>query len=65
MHVTEDYYELFSPLTGQNVSWKIRHIKIILRLKAFKKEYPLKKNIEPHKNFTGFYKEGVEAMYEI
>ena len=34
-------------------------------MKAFKKEYPLKKNIEPHKNFTGFYKEGVEAMYEI
>ena len=24
-----------------------------------------KKNIELHENFTGFYKKGIEALYEI
>ena len=51
--LTVNYHELFSPLTGKNVSWK-RDIK-----------KTLKKNIETHQNFTVFLKKGVEVLHEI
>ena len=34
---SEDYYYLFSPLTGKNISRKIRHNKNFMRLKTLKK----------------------------
>ena len=54
VQVTKNYQrqELFLPLTGKNVSWKIRHNKKILRLKT------LTRSIEPHQNFTSFDKRG-------
>ena len=53
-------YELFLPLTGKNISWKMRYTK-----EHFEAENLKKKNIELHENFTGFYKKGIEALYEI
>ena len=39
VQVTENHYELFSPLRGNNAPWKVIYNKKILRLKTLKKEY--------------------------
>ena len=47
-------------LTGKIFSWKIRH-----EITTFWGRKTYKKNIEPHQNFTGFYKIGVEALNKL
>ena len=55
----EKYYEFISPLTGKNVSWKIRH-----NQEHFEAENLILKNIEPRQNLLVFIKK-VEALDEI